>query len=214
MEISKISAKNMSEKVASLLLEEGAVEVRPSDPFTFSSGIKSPVYCDNRSLISQPKARQLVTRGYMDMAKAYTIDAVVGIATAGIPWASWIAHEMNLPMAYIRSASKAHGKQNKLEGKINSSQHKKIILIEDLISTGGSSLEAALSMREEGFELVSVLSIFTYGFEKAKKSFSNAQCSYQSMTTIDTLLDIGVSQGRISQQEKEEVLNWRHEVGR
>ncbi|MEZ4704254.1 MAG: orotate phosphoribosyltransferase [Bdellovibrionota bacterium] len=168
MESSKIEMKNARE-IASILLEHKAVELNPDKPFTFSSGLSSPIYCDNRILISDPGARIRVCQAFLQMLEPLSFDVVCGVATAGIAWASWIAQALGKPMAYVRSSSKEHGKQNQIEGRIQKGQS--VVLIEDLISTGGSSLKAAQSILDQEIDVQAIASIFTYGFASSVKLF-------------------------------------------
>ena len=162
----------MKEEVAKILLDANAVTLRPSQPFTFTSGIKSPIYCDNRLLMSHPKEREIVIKGFLDILKDKQFDLLAGTATAGIPWCAWLAKELNKPMIFIRSKEKAHGKQNIIEGKLT--QGDKVIVIEDLISTGGSSVSAVEAVREAGGIVEDCIAIFTYELEKAINKFKEA----------------------------------------
>ena len=158
-----------AQTVANILLSEKAVFLRPEEPFTWTSGIKSPVYCDNRLLISTVNSRKTIIKAFAELASQYQVDLIAGTATAGIPWAAWIANELNLPMVYVRSSSKEHGRQNAIEGAVKPGQ--KSVLIEDLISTGKSSIAAAEKLREAGVEVKSIPGIFTYNFLEAQEIF-------------------------------------------
>lgn len=176
-------------KIAKALLEVGAVDLKPNDPFTWASGIKSPIYCDNRLTMSSPIVRKEIAKG---LAEAINhnfpgTEAVAGTATAGIPHAAWVSDVLELPMMYVRSKAKEHGRGNQIEGKIVSGQ--KVVVIEDLISTGGSSLTAVEALQKAGMEVLGVLSIFTYGLPKAEQTFEEAGISFVSLTNFDALVN-------------------------
>lgn len=161
-------------QIAENLLEIGAVALRPHQPFTWTSGIKSPIYCDNRLTMSYPAIRDLIAESFAALIReAYPeAEVIAGTATAGIPHAAFAAQKLGLPMAYIRDKAKGHGKENQIEGLIKPGQ--KVVVIEDLISTGGSSLKAALAVREAGAEPLAVLAIFSYQLDKAVSAFAEA----------------------------------------
>lgn len=196
--------------IARILLKEEAVFLWPHDPFTWTSGIKSPVYCDNRLLISTVESRQLIIDAFVQQVRAAEVDVVAGTATAGIPWAAWIAQELRLPLIYVRSSSKDHGRQNSIEGKATAGM--KTILIEDLISTGKSSIAAAKKLREAGLKLESVLSIFTYGFNETEKIFQENKLLPQSLTSFEVLAQVAYDEERLNQESLKQVLNWRTSV--
>lgn len=175
--------------ISKILLDRKAVHLSPDHFFTWASGIKSPIYCDNRKIISAPKEREIIVNAFIEeIQKRYpNIDCIAGTATAGIPWAAWIADKMQKPMIYIRSGSKSHGLKNALEGEIQPGE--KVIIIEDLISTGGSSLKAAQEVIEFGCEVLGVASIFTYGMSKAKDNFKEANIDQFSLDNLSNLLD-------------------------
>lgn len=200
----------ISKEIARTLLREKAVFLRPHDPFTWTSGIKSPVYCDNRLLISTVEAREIIVEAFCTEIKKLNVDIITGTATAGIPWAAFIAQKLGLPMAYVRSSSKDHGRQNAIEGKV--SRGMKTVLMEDLISTGKSSIAAARKLEEEGVEVTKIFALFTYGFAEADKVFVDAGFSYQSLTNFDILAQVAFDDQMLDKATLDQVLNWRRSV--
>lgn len=200
----------INQQVARTLLKEQAVFLRPHDPFTWTSGIKSPVYCDNRLLISTVESRDMIVKAFADIVRAEKVDVVAGTATAGIPWAAWIAMELKLPLIYVRSSNKDHGRQNAIEGKALAGQ--KTILIEDLISTGKSSIAAAQKLKEADLKVNKVLSIFTYDFKQAETVFQNAGLTAESLTTFDVLAQVAYDDKMLDAATLTQVLNWRKSV--
>ncbi|MFF2909743.1 orotate phosphoribosyltransferase [Paenibacillus sp. NPDC057934] len=200
---------NKSEQVASYLLEIGAVNLRPQEPFTWTSGIKSPIYCDNRLTLSYPEVRNYIADAFAELIKSRYPDAevIAGTATAGIPHAAWVADKLNLPMAYIRDKAKGHGKQNQIEGLIAPGQ--KVIVIEDLISTGGSSIKAAQAVEEAGGEPLAVLAIFSYELDRATQAFTDAEIPLLSLSNYTTLIDVALSQSKIAASDVDLLHSWR-----
>ncbi|WP_310829699.1 orotate phosphoribosyltransferase [Paenibacillus pedocola] len=200
---------NTSEQVAAYLLEIGAVALRPQEPFTWTSGIKSPIYCDNRLTLSFPEVRNYIANGFAELIKSSYPEAqvIAGTATAGIPHAAWVADKLDLPMAYIRDKAKGHGKQNQIEGIISPGQ--KVIVIEDLISTGGSSIKAAQAVEEAGGEVLAVLAIFSYELDRATEGFAAAGVPLQSLSNYTTLIDVALSQGKIAEGDVALLQSWR-----
>ncbi len=198
----------MSKKIAKHLLDIEAVFLSPKAPFTWASGIKSPIYCDNRLILSSVDARNDVENELAQIIKTKYPECtnVVGTATAGIAHSSIIAHLLQLPNAYVRSSSKEHGRQNQIEGKINSND--KVIVIEDLISTGGSVLKVCETIEKTGAEVLAVLAIFTYDMPKAKATFEQANVQYQTLTNIKELTDVAVANQSISQNEQVQILKF------
>ena len=204
----------MEKRIIELLLEIKAVELRvdKKDWFTWTSGIKSPIYCDNRLIMSYPKIRKQVAEGFVEkIRKVYPdVEYIVGTATAGIPHAAFISDIMELPMLYVRSSAKGHGKTNQIEGKIE--KGKKVVVIEDLISTGKSSIIAANALKEAGFEVLGVVAIFSYNLDKAIKKFDEANIPFVTLTNYDVLLELAKEKGVIGEKENEILLNWRNEL--
>ena len=197
--------------IASGLLDIGAVSLRIDPPYTWASGRLSPIYCDNRLLISFPERRKKVTAGFKDLLEqlGWKPEIVAGTATAGIPHAAWLASSLDLPMIYVRGSSKQHGKQNRVEGRLDSG--KQVVLIEDLISTGSSSIEAAKAIVESGAELFGVAAIFTYGLEAATQRFSEAGMNYAALTSFDELIQLALENGSISQPDIEILMEWQRD---
>lgn len=195
-------------EIAKILLHVGAVELSPEDPFTWASGIQSPIYCDNRLTMSDPIGRKKIAEGLAGLIKEYYPETtlIAGTATAGIPHAAWIADILGLPMVYIRSTAKGHGRSRQIEGKVTSLD--KAIIIEDLISTGGSSLNAVEALRSENVEVTGVVSIFTYELESADKAFEEAGLSYKSLTNFNALTEAAKDSGAITDVSIHELLEW------
>lgn len=191
------------------LLEIEAVQIRTDEYFTWTSGIKSPIYCDNRLTMSYPVVRRKIADGFVELIQknGWEPNNIAGCATAGIPHAAWLAERLNLPMVYVRSSPKGHGKGNQIEGKVEPGE--KIVVIEDLISTGGSSLEVVRVLRDAGAEVLGVLAIFSYGLEKAKENFKAAGVSVETITGYDFLLDMLEKEKKITNAEKNELKSWR-----
>ncbi len=199
-----------SEAIAKALLEIKAVSVVDKEHlFTWASGIKSPIYCDNRLTMSYPKVRSMIADGFVEKIKRLYPNAqvIAGTATAGIPHAAWVAERLNLPMVYVRSSAKQHGKGNQIEGRLLEGQ--RVVLIEDLISTGGSSLAAAEVIRQAGAEVMAIIAIFSYNFAEAEQRFADAKVAYATLTDYRALLPVAVNAGYISDKDLAELSNWR-----
>lgn len=201
---------SIAESVAQILLKEKAVFLRPEEPFTWTSGIKSPVYCDNRLLISTVESRDVVIHAFAEAVRKLKVDVIAGTATAGIPWAAWIAYELKLPMIYVRSSSKDHGRQNAIEG--SAMPGKSVVLIEDLISTGKSSIAAAKKVEEAGMKVESVMSIFTYDFPQAQDIFQSNELKYLSLSNFEVLAKVAYDNEMLNEQALNQVLEWRKSV--
>lgn len=198
----------MKNKIAKKLLDINAVALKPNEPFTWTSGMRSPIYCDNRLSLSYPEVRREIASGLKDLILKYFPDAevIAGTATAGIPHAAWISELMNLPMCYVRSKAKEHGKGNQIEGKVEEGQ--KVVVIEDLISTGGSVITAVKALRDAGCEVLGAVSIFTYGLKKGKELLQAADIKTESLTDFATLVDVAVESGNISNDDQASLLAW------
>ena len=192
--------------IAEALLETNAVQLNIKNPFTFVSGIKSPIYCDNRYIIGFPKHRKIIVDAFVDILKNKDFDIVGGTATAGIPWASFIAYELNKPLCYIRAERKEHGKGKQIEGA--ECKDKKLILIEDLISTGSSSIKAFEAAKEDGAIGLEIISIFSYEFEKANKNFEDAKIKFSSLSNFSTLMKIAKDKKFISEEDFNIAIEW------
>lgn len=192
--------------ISEALLETNAVQLNVKNPFTFVSGIKSPIYCDNRYIIGFPKYRKIIVNAFIDILKNKDFDIIAGTATAGIPWASFIANELDKPLCYIRAEKKEHGKGKQIEGA--ECKGKKLILIEDLISTGLSSIKAFEAAKEEGAIGLEIISIFSYEFEKANKNFENAKIKFSSLSDFSTLIKIAKDKKFISEEDFQIAVEW------
>ena len=195
-------------KVAELLLKAGAVILRPQKPFKFSSGILSPIYCDNRLLLSKPNERKLLRDLYVKKIKkeAIDVDVIAGIATASIPWAALVAEKLKKPMIYIRKEAKDHGRENLIEGGLEPGQ--KVLVIEDLVSTGGTSLASVAAARKEGAVVEKCLAIFTYELDIAQKGFEEAKCQLLTLSNFSTLIKVAAKKGYIQKEEIALLKEW------
>ncbi|RKQ37997.1 orotate phosphoribosyltransferase [Oceanobacillus halophilus] len=202
----------LSQELARDLLEIKAVQINANNYFTWTSGIKSPIYCDNRLTMTYPTIRRKIAEAFVHKIEAMKIkpDVIAGCATAGIPHAAWLADRLNLPMVYVRSKPKGHGKGNQIEGAIHKGQ--KVVVIEDLISTGGSSIESAKALQEEGAQVLGVFAIFTYGLEKSKVQFADGNLPFETITNFDELVDALVEDGELCEEEKLKLINWRNNL--
>ncbi|SMQ70271.1 orotate phosphoribosyltransferase [Bacillus sp. OV166] len=198
----------MKHVIAERLLEINAVALKPQDPFTWTSGLRSPIYCDNRLTLSFPAVRREIAAGLQKLILENFSEAevIAGTATAGIPHAAWVSELMDLPMCYVRSKAKGHGKGNQIEGKVESGQ--KVVVVEDLISTGGSVITAVQALREAGCEVLGVVSIFTYGLEKGKEAFEQADIKSLSLTNFPALVKVAIEKGYIMETDQESLLSW------
>ncbi|MBE7016430.1 MAG: orotate phosphoribosyltransferase [Ruminococcaceae bacterium] len=200
----------MKELIAKDLLSIGALFLRPEEPFTWASGIKSPVYCDNRLTLTAPKVRCDVENGLAEIVKTHYPDAEVlmGTSTAGIAHAAITAHLLDMPMGYVRSGHKDHGRGNQIEGKLEKGQ--KVVVIEDLISTGGSVLEVVDVLREAGAEVLGVASIFTYGMQKGIDRMAAANVKNVSLSDFDTVAKVAAEEGYIKESDIERLIAFRN----
>lgn len=186
-------------EIAKILLKLNAVSLKPEDPFTWASGIKSPIYCDNRLTLSYPEERKMVE---VAMAKAIKeefegVEMLMGTATAGIPHAAIVADYLNLPMGFVRGKAKDHGKENRIEGKLEKGM--RVVVVEDLISTGGSSLEVVNHLRESGADVIGLISIFTYGMKKAEDAIKEADIKTISLSNYNELIEAAVEENYIDE---------------
>lgn len=200
---------NIRTHIARHLLSIGAVFLRPDEPFVWASGIKSPIYCDNRLILTAPAVRDTVEQAIADTVRREYPEAEVlmGTATAGIAHAAIAAHLLGLPMGYVRSGSKDHGRRNQIEGKLTPGE--RVVVIEDLISTGGSVLDTVAALRAAGAEVLGVISIFTYGMAKGRQRLAEAGVKCVSLTDLDTIAQVGVQQGYITQGDVARLLAFR-----
>ncbi|MGX7124281.1 orotate phosphoribosyltransferase [Enterococcus viikkiensis] len=201
----------IAEQIANDLLSIEAVSLSPDEPFTWASGLKSPIYCDNRVTMSYPEVRRAIANGLAEKIKQEfpNAEVIAGTATAGIPHAAWVAELLDLPMVYIRSKPKDHGQGNQIEGRIKKGQ--KMVVIEDLISTGGSVLEAAQAAKKEGADVLGVAAIFTYELAKGKKNFETANMPLVTLTNYSTLIESALKENYINQEQLERLKKWRQD---
>jgi len=201
---------DFSKDIANKLLQIKAIKLNPQSPFTWASGIKSPIYCDNRISLSHPEVRTAIKNALAAQSKNFRqFDIIAGVATAGIAHGALLADALNMPFCYVRSEAKSHGRQNQIEGDIK--PNSKILVVEDLISTGGSSLQVVEVLRQEGYEIVGVLAIFDYQFEKAKNSFANANCKYETICNYQELIKEANETDYISNAQMEILANWNND---
>ena len=200
---------NLDRVIAKDLLGIRAVFLRPEEPFTWASGIKSPIYCDNRLTLTAPEVRNHVEQGLAETIKREypEVEVLMGTATAGIAHAAITAHLMDIPMGYVRSGSKDHGRQNQIEGKLEPGQ--KVVVVEDLISTAGSSIQTVEALREAGAEVLGIVSIFTYGMSKGIKRMEEAGVRNVSLCNLDVLAEVAAEEGYIKAEDVERLLKFR-----
>lgn len=199
----------MKEEVARGLLSIKAVFLRPDEPFTWASGIKSPIYCDNRLVLSSPEVREIVESGIAETVKKYYPEAksLMGTSTAGIAHAAIAAYKLGMPMGYVRGKAKDHGRNNQIEGRLE--QGDKVVVIEDLISTAGSAIECVEALREAGAEVLGIVSIFTYGMKKGLDRMAEAGVENHSLSDLDTLVKVAVEEGYIKESDEMKLLKFR-----
>lgn len=199
----------MKKQIAEELLEIRAVFLQPNDPFTWSSGMKSPIYCDNRLTLSYPKTRQKIAAGLAELIQQEYPEAeiIAGTATAGIPHAAWVSDVLNLPMCYVRSKAKEHGKGNQIEGKAEPGS--KVVVIEDLISTGGSAITAAEALRAAGCDVLGVAAIFTYGLPKGDARLAEAELKAVALSDYDALIEVAAEKNYVKTEDIETLKKWK-----
>ena len=200
---------SLEHTIAHDLLSIGAVFLRPDDPFTWASGIKSPIYCDNRLTLTAPEVRTHVEEGLVDLIRKHypTAEVLMGTSTAGIAHAAIVGHLMGLPMGYVRSGNKDHGRNNRIEGKLEKGQ--KVVVVEDLISTGGSCIEVVEALREAGADVLGVVSIFTYGMQKGLDRMAAADVINYSLSNFDAVCEVAAEEGKIRTEDIERLKKFR-----
>ena len=200
---------NNERKIAKDLLDIKAVFLKPNDPFTWASGIKSPIYCDNRLTLSYPEVREDVEEGLASLIKEYfpDVEIIEGTSTAGIAHAALVANKLKLPMGYVRGGHKTHGRGNQIEGIVRPGM--KAVVVEDLISTGGSSLEVVDVLREAGCEVLGLVAIFTYGLDSSVKNFEDKNCKFVTLSNYNTLLEVALENRYIKDNELEKLRQWK-----
>ena len=212
VQIESINTKHediMEKKIAKDLLSIGAVFLRPEQPFTWASGIKSPIYCDNRLTLTAPEVRNHVEEGLAELIRKHypEVEVLMGTSTAGIAHAAITATILNLPMGYVRSGSKDHGRGNQIEGKLEKGQ--KVVVVEDLISTAGSCIEVVEALRAAGADVLGIVSIFTYGMQKGLDRLAAAEAKNYSLSNLDALVEVAADEGYIKPEDKERILKFR-----
>jgi orotate phosphoribosyltransferase len=200
---------NVAAEVADKLLEIQAIRLQPDKPFTWASGWKSPIYCDNRLALSFPKVRTMIKENLIKSIQHYfpTVEAIAGVATAGIPQGALLANDLDLPFIYVRSKPKGHGMENMIEGKVTPGQ--KVVVVEDLVSTGGSSLKATQDLKDAGFEVLGMVAIFSYGFDIAAKNFAEAGVKLVCLSHYEAMLPQAVHRNYIQDDMLKSLAAWR-----
>lgn len=207
--MSEAMNRQRAKRVASLLLGIEAVFLRPEKPFVWASGIKSPVYCDNRLILTEPEARGEIEAGLADLVRECfpEVEVLMGTSTAGIPHAAFVAEKLGLPMGYVRGAAKDHGRENRIEGRLRKGQ--KVAVIEDLVSTGGSVLEVVRTLEEAGAEVLGIAAIFSYGMKKAQERMTAAGTRLATLSDFDAIVETAAEEGRIRTEDVERLLRFR-----
>lgn len=205
--------KSIEQKVAEYLLQIKAIKLSPSNPFTWASGWKSPIYCDNRKTLSYPEVRDYIRESFVEVIKKEfgEVDVIAGVATGAIAQGVLVAQQMNKPFVYVRSEAKKHGLENLVEGVVEKGQ--KVVVIEDLISTGGSSLKAVQALRENGCEILGMAAIFSYQFPTAENNFKEANCKLITLSNYHSLIESAVANGYVTAEEVETLKSWRTDPG-
>jgi len=199
----------VEQKIAESLLQIKAIKLQPKNPFTWASGWKSPIYCDNRITLSHPAIRTYIRQRLSQLIQDEfgAVEMISGVATAGIPQGALVAQDLGLPFTYVRSSAKSHGRQNLIEGEVVSGQ--RVVVVEDLISTGKSSLQAVEALRGAGCNVVGLVSIFTYGFDEAVNNFAEAKCPFFSLCNYDALIQVAVNIGYVMESDMALLEHWR-----
>ena len=209
LKVNFMNEQETSMALASFLLQIKAIKLNPANPFTWASGLKSPIYCDNRVTLSYPQVRTFIREGFVKMCldKFGKPDVIAGVATGGIPQGALVAQELGLPFVYVRSEKKSHGMNNQVEGIINSGQS--VVIIEDLVSTGKSSLNAVEALREKGAVIKGMLAIFTYGMDVAAENFKKNNCQLYTLTNYNALVQKAAEESYIREDDLASLLEWK-----
>ncbi|EIT85026.1 orotate phosphoribosyltransferase [Fictibacillus macauensis ZFHKF-1] len=199
----------MKQHIAKQLLSIGAVSLSVEEPYTWSSGIRSPIYCDNRLTLSYPDVRTSIVDGFSSLVKTHfpSAEMIAGTATAGIPHAALLADALQLPMCYVRSSAKEHGKGKQIEGSVTTGM--KVVVVEDLISTGGSVLKAVAALQEAGCEVLGIIAIFTYELQTGKERLQDAKMNVQTLSDYSTLIETAREEGTLTKEQHAALLSWR-----
>lgn len=202
----------MKQSIARQLLSIGAVELRPNEPFTWASGIKSPIYCDNRLTMSYPAVRKEIAKGLASLITKFypECEVVAGTATAGIPHAAWVSDQLDLPMVYVRSKAKEHGQGNMVEGRVEAG--KKVVVVEDLISKGGSVLQAAEGLKAAGFDVLGIVAIFTYDLPQSIEAITGAGFTFHTLTDFPALVEEAVANEAIKEADLPMLAEWHEQL--
>lgn len=202
----------MKQSIARQLLNIGAVELRPNEPFTWASGVKSPIYCDNRLTMSYPDVRKEIAKGLASLITKFYPDCevVAGTATAGIPHAAWVSDQLDLPMVYVRSKAKEHGQGNMVEGRVEAG--KKVVVVEDLISKGGSVLQAAEGLKAAGFDVLGIVAIFTYDLPQSIEAITGAGYTFHTLTDFPALVEVAVAMEAINEADLPMLAEWHEQL--
>lgn len=204
-----MSNNSIQTEVAAKLLEIGAIKLKPENPFTWASGWKSPIYCDNRMSLSYPEVRGFIKVALANAIKTNfpEVECIAGVATAGIPQGALVAEELGLPFIYVRSKPKGHGMENMIEGKVTPGQ--KVVVLEDLVSTGGSSLKATADLKNADFDVLGMAAIFTYGFDIADNNFKEAGVKLVCLSNYAAMIEKAIESGYVAKDQLETLQNWR-----
>jgi orotate phosphoribosyltransferase len=204
-----INSNEIAKNVANNLLQIKAIKLAPSNPFTWASGLKSPIYCDNRKTLSFPEVRSYIRDAFVEVVKHnYAhVDVIAGVATGAIALGVLVAEALNKPFVYVRSDAKKHGLENLVEGQLEKGQT--VVVIEDLISTGGSSIKAVEALRNAGADVLGLVAIFTYGFNAAADNFAKANCKWDTLCSYEIMLEIALASGYVNQRDVELLKKWR-----
>lgn len=200
---------NFSKTIPKYLLQSKAIKLEPAKPFTWASGWKSPIYCDNRITLSYPEVRNAIRDAFVDLIKTKfpEVEVIAGVATGAIAQGALVAQELNLPFVYVRSSPKSHGMENLIEGELKPGQ--KVVVVEDLISTGGSSLQAVEALRKANANVLGMVAIFTYGFPTAEENFTKANCTLYTITNYELLLEAAIPEGYVTESQLDLLKQWR-----
>ncbi|GAF01658.1 orotate phosphoribosyltransferase [Saccharicrinis fermentans] len=203
--------KKVSETIAKQLLQIKAIKLQPANPFTWASGWNSPIYCDNRKTLSYPEVRDYIKSGFVALVNELypQVDVIAGVATGAIAQGALVADALDKPFVYVRSSPKGHGMENLIEGDISAG--KNVVVIEDLISTGGSSLKAVDALRKEGCQVLGMAAIFTYGFQAAVDNFVEKEVTLHTLSDYQTLIEVAVQSGYVSSDDVKTLSNWRND---
>lgn len=205
------NTSEIEQKVAEFLLQIKAIKLQPNNPFTWASGWKSPIYCDNRITLSHPAIRTYIRQKLTSLVQEEfgSVSVIAGVATAGIPQGVLVAQELGLPFIYVRAKAKEHGRENLIEGEFSPGQ--RVVVVEDLISTGKSSLQAIQALRDRGCEVAGLVGIFNYGFDAAEENFKNAKCRFLTLSNYSALIEYAAEHSFVSAEELKLLRTWRED---